>query len=137
MVIDTAKLIRKYLEDFSQGRLEKPERCELCKRKGYLNWHGKYWRKVMTLSGERNIPIKRLRCKECGGTFPLLPIFILKYRRYGVDVILLALEEEERKTREKVVSELCQNYGLVLDALTVWLWKKRISGATLRKLKKL
>ena len=91
----------------------------------------------MTLSGERNIPIKRLRCKECGGTFPLLPIFILKYRRYGVDVILLALEEEERKTREKVVSELCQNYGLVLDALTVWLWKKRISGATLRKLKKL
>ena len=137
MVIDIAKLIQKYLEDFDHGKLKKPKRCELCKREGCLNWHSKYWRKVITLSGKHKIPIKRVRCSECGGTFPLLPAFILKYRRYGIDVILLALEWEKENTREKVVSELIRNYGLVLDALTVWLWKKRISNTTLRKLKKL
>lgn len=137
MVIDIAKLIQKYLEDFDQGKLKKPNRCELCEREGCLNWHGTYWRKVITLFGTEHIPIKRVRCSECGGTFPLLPAFILKYRRYGADVILLALEEEKKMTSEKVVSELIWNYGLMLDALTVWLWKKKISNATLRKLKKL
>lgn len=138
MAIEIAKLIRKYLEDLSQGKLKKPKRCELCKREGCLKWHGKYWRAVWTLYGKRGIPIKRLRCKECGGTFPLLPVFILKYRRYGADVIVLALEEKRKRTYEGVVSELSLKYDLVsLDVLTVWSWKKRISKATLRKLKRL
>ncbi len=137
MAIDIGRMIEKYLDDFSHKRLEKPGRCEICGRNGCLNWHSKYWRKVRTLSGKRKIPIKRVRCTECGGTFPLLPVFILKYRRYGVDVILLALEWEKEKTCEKVVSELMQNYGLALDVLTVWLWKNRISKTTLMKLKKL
>lgn len=91
----------------------------------------------MTLSGKCNIPIKRVRCRECGRTFLILPAFILKYHHYGVDVIFLALEEVKKMTHEKVVSELARNYGLMLDALTVWLWKKKISNVILRKLKKL
>lgn len=137
MVIDIAKLIQKYLEDFDQGKLKKPNRCELCKGEGCLNWHGKYWRKVMTLSGKCKIPIKRLRCKECGGTFPILPAFVLKYRRYAADVILLVLEEKKNKTYEKIASDLIEKYSLVLDVLTIWLWRKKISKAALRKLEKL
>lgn len=137
MVIDIAELIRKYLEDFSHGKLKKAKRCEICGRSECLNWHGTYWRRLTTLSGVyKKIPIKRLRCKECGGTFANLPGFILKRRRYGADVILLALEEKKKKTYEEVVSELSQDYGLLLDVLTIWLWKK-ISKITLRKLRKL
>ena len=91
----------------------------------------------MTLSCKRNIPIKRVRCRECGRTFPILPAFILKYHRYGADVILLALEEKKNKTYEKVVSDMVVQYSLVLDVLTVWFWRKKISKAALNKLKKL
>lgn len=131
------ELIRKYLEDFSQGRWEKPQRCKLCGKGGSLSWHSSYRRKVITLSGVYEIPIKRLYCRECRRTFGHLPPFILKYRRYGADVIVLLLEEKKRKTYEEVVSEASERYGLLLDVLTIWLWRKGISQATLRKLEKL
>ena len=49
----------------------------------------------------------------------------------------MAVEEQEKETHEKVASDLCQNYGLEIDAVTVWLWKKKISTPTLRRLKRL
>lgn len=134
MPIGITNLINQYLEDYK--RQKKPKRCKLCKCKGCLNWHGSYFRHVLTLSGKYKISIKRVRCKECGGTFPLLPDFILKYYRYGADVILLAVEEQKKETHEKVASDLCQNYGWEMDSVTVWLWKKKISTSTLRKFKR-
>lgn len=135
MPIDITNLIAPYCKDYKKQK--KPNRCILCRCKGCLNWHSTYWRHVIAFSGKHRIPIRRVKCKECGGTFPLLPDFILKYRRYGADVILMAVEEQEKETHEKVASDLCQNYGLEIDAVTVWLWKKKISTPTLRRLKRL
>ena len=135
MPIDITNLIDQYCKDYKNQK--KPKGCNLCKCKGCLNWHSTYWRHVTTFSGKYKIPIRRVKCKECGRTFPLLPGFILKYRRYGVDVILLAVEEQKKETHEKVASDLCQNYGWEIDAITVWLWKKEISISTLRRLKRL
>ena len=124
--INIKKLIEKYLEDFSRGRLKKPEKCELCRQTQCLNWHGFYRRQVITLTGTEYIPIRRVLCKECGRTFAVLPGFILKRRRYGLDVIRFALEEAERTTCEKAAGKLTHTYGLIIDVLTIWLWKKKI-----------
>ncbi len=89
-------------------------------------------RTVTTLAGEKRIPIRRVLCKECGGTFAVLPGFILKRRRYGLDVIRFALEEAKRTTCEKAASELSYTYGLIIDVLTIWLWKKKIPKSFLQ-----
>jgi len=133
----TSERVREYCDRVLAGRLEKPGRCELCGRKGRLNWHSTYRRKVIMLSGRYEVPVKRLYCKGCGRTFVHLPAFILKHRRYGADVIGLALEEKRRKSYEEVVSELSRRYGLLVDVLSVWLWKRKIRGASLRRLRKL
>ncbi len=89
-------------------------------------------RTVITLAGEERIPIRRVLCKECGRTFAVLPGFILKRRRYGLDVILFALKEAERTTYEKAASKLSYTYGLIIDVLTIWLWKKKIPKSFLQ-----
>ena len=91
-----------------------------------MNWHSVYMRKVTTLAGEKQIPIRRVLCKECGKTFAVLPGFILKRRRYGIDVMRFALEGAERTTCEKAAGELVHIYGLFIDSLTIWLWKRKI-----------
>jgi transposase-like protein len=106
--------------------LKKPEQCELCQQTQCLNWHGFYRRQVITLTGIEYIPIRRVLCKECGKTFAVLPGFILKRRRYGIDVIRFALEGAERTTCEKAAGKLAHTYGLIIDTLTIWLWKKNI-----------
>lgn len=106
--------------------MKKPEKCELCRQTQCLNWHGFYRRQVITLTGTEYIPIRRVLCKECGRTFAVLPGFILKRRRYGLDVIRFALEEAERTTCEKAAGKLTHTYGLIIDVLTIWLWKKKI-----------
>ncbi len=126
------KLIEKYLEDFIRGRLKKPEKCELCRQTQCLNWHSFYRRQVITLAGTEYIPIRRVLCKECGRTFAVLPGFILKRRRYGLDVIRFALKEAERTTYEKAASELSYTYGLIISVLTIWLWKKKIPKSFLQ-----
>ncbi len=131
------ELLRGYLEEFSSGRLVKPARCECCGRRGALIWHGSYRRAVVMLCGRQVVPVKRVRCKRCGGTFAVLPGFILKRRRYGADVILVALSEKKRRSYEQVVSELSRRYGLLVDVLTVWLWCKAISPRSLRRLREL
>ena len=132
MPIDITNLINQYLKDYKKQK--KPKRCKLCKCEGCLNWHSTYWRHVIALSGKHNIPIRRVKCKECGGTFPLLPNFILKYRRYGVDVILLAVEK--RETHEKIAGDLYHKYDLDIAVLTVRSWKKKISIDTLQRLRR-
>ena len=135
MPIDITNSINQYLKDYKKQK--KPNRCKRCKCEGCLNWHSTYWRHVITLSGKYRIPIKRVRCTECGGTFPLLPDFILKYYHYGADVILLAVEKQKTETPEKVTSDLSIHYGLYLADMTVWLWKKKILTSTLRRLRRL
>lgn len=135
MPVDITNLINPYLKDYKKQK--KPNRCTLCKCEGCLNWHSTYWRHVITLSGKYKIPIRRVRCKECGRTFPLLPDFILKYRRYGADVILLAVEKQKTETPEKITSDLSLHHSLYVADMTVWLWKKKISIPTLRRLRRL
>lgn len=128
-------LIGLYCRDYKKQK--KPKRCLLCKCEGCLIWHSSYFRHVITLSGKHRIPIRRVKCKQCGGTFPLLPDFILKYRRYGADVILLAVERQKTETPKKITSDLSMQYSLYVADMTVWLWKKKISASVLRRLRRL
>ena len=137
MSIDITKLIDQYLEDYEHKRLKKPGKCISCKCEGCLIWHSSYWRQLTTLSlkyGKCRIKIKRVRCKKCGRTFPVLPDFILKYHRYGADVILLAVEKKE--THEKIANDLYLKYNFGIAVLTIRSWKKKISINTLKRLKR-
>ena len=135
MPIDITNLINPYLKDYKKQK--KPGRCELCKCEGCLIWHSIYFRNVITLSDKYEVPIRRVKCKRCGGTFPILPDFILKYHRYGADVILLAVERQKTETPKKITSDLSVHHSLYVADMTVWLWKKKISTPVLRRLRRL
>lgn len=87
IVENTGKVIKRYLYDYEHGRLEKPRRCEVCGRESALTWHAKYTRKLICFLGIYEIPIRRLMCPLCKGTFALIPEFIAKYRRYAKSII--------------------------------------------------
>ena len=125
-------LINRYRKDYKEQK--KPGRCELCNCKKCLIWHSIYFRHVITLFGKYEVPIRRVKCKKCGRTFPLLPDFIIKYHRYGGDVILLALEKKE--THEKIANHLYLKYNFGIAVLTIRSWKKKISINTLKRLRR-
>lgn len=132
MLIAITNLINQYCKDYKKQK--KPKKCRLCKCEGCLIWHSIYFRYVITLSGKYKIPIRRVKCKECGRTFPLLPNFIIKYHRYGADVILLAVEKKE--THEKIANDLYLKYNFGIAVLTIRSWKKKISINTLKRLRR-
>jgi len=132
MPINITNLIDPYCKDHKKQK--KPGRCELCKCEGCLIWHSIYFRNVITLSGKYEVPIRRVKCKKCGGTFPLLPDFIIKYHRYGADVILLAVEKKE--THEQIANDLYLKYDFSIAVLTIRSWKKKISINILKKLRR-
>ena len=132
--IDLTNLIDQYCENYKKQK--KPKGCELCKSEGCLHWHSIYWRHVITFSGKRKVPIRRVKCKKCGRTFPVLPDFILKYHRYGADVILVAMEgQKEGKHDEEIASDLYE-YNLAVGVLTVRSWRKKILISALKKLRR-
>lgn len=126
--------INRYLSDFRNKKLTKPEVCKRCKRRGYLIWWSKYKRDLVTFARVfTDIPIKRVRCCACGGTFCLLPDFIIKFCRYGKDVIIFALKELNKFTYEQVAEKLFPKLSenIEIAVHTLILWKRKYAFANL------
>ena len=47
--------------------------CPNCGCAGNYRRHGSYRRRLVTLSGERDLTIERLRCLSCGATHAVIP----------------------------------------------------------------
>ena len=132
IVRNTEGLIKQYLEDFEAGKLRKPERCEHCGRRCNLHWHATYIRTLITLFQKYDrFPIKRLFCPLCEHTFALIPAFIRKFCRYGIDVIASAIREFRKKIKRlKVLDRLAGMMAAVdtyIELTTLYRWKKKYS----------
>ena len=126
---NTEQIIKRYLADFNNKRLKKPECCEVCGRTCKLTWHAKYLRKLITLCGIYHIPIKRLYCPACKHTFALLPEFIEKFHRYAKDVIIFALRNLKKFSYNKVADMLMEKSEICIEILTLYNWKKKFCGS--------
>ena len=125
---NTERIIKRYLDDFNNKRLKKPEHCEVCGEKCNLWWHDEYIRKLITLCGVYDIPIKRLRCSVCKHTFALIPEFIKKFHRYAKDVITFALRHLKKLTYDKIADIFMNRYSLYISNRTLYNWEKRFCG---------
>ena len=130
---NTDIIIKKYLNDFKDKKLKKPDVCEVCGKKSNLVWHAKYTRKAITLSGIYCLPIKRLFCPLCKHTFSLLPEFIYKFHRYAKDVIAFALKKLKKLSYKKVadmLADMLTDAGeIYVDVLTLYNWEKKFCTA--------
>lgn len=133
IVRNTEGLINRYLDDYRDRKLKKPKFCEVCGRRCKLVWHAEFIRKLITLFKKyEQIPIKRLYCPLCKHTFALMPEFIKKYCRYGIDVITSAIKEFKKKIeRSEVLNRLASMMGAVnvyIELSTLYRWEKKYSN---------
>jgi hypothetical protein len=92
-------------------------------------WHGKYVRKLVTLCGIYQIPVKRLLCTVCNRTFSLLPEFVRKYCRYGADIINLVVREIRKQVSISRILDRLGSFEIYLEYPTVYRWKKKFQPA--------
>jgi len=129
IVEKTEQVIKEYLSDYENGRLEKPRRCEVCGRESELTWHAKYKRKLICYLGIYEIPIRRLLCPLCKSTFALIPEFIAKYRRYAKSIIVYAVAALKKKISFYAIAD---NLAKAMEAIdryvdysTLYRWQTR------------
>ena len=129
IVEKTEQVIKEYLSAYEQGKLEKPDRCEVCGRKSELIWHAKYRRKLISFLGIYEIPIRRLLCPLCKNTFALLPDFIAKYRRYAKSIIVYAVAALKKKISfydlADQLAEMMEALDRYVDYSTLYRWQMR------------
>lgn len=122
--------LNKYLSDIHNNKLSLPEACQRCHKKEHLIWWSRYSRKLIAFAKIfTDIPIKRVRCCACGATFCSLPDFIIKFCRYGKDIIVFALRELKKFTYEKAAEKLFLRLSANIEIAvrTLFLWKKKYS----------
>ena len=126
--------LNRYLYNVNNNRIKKPDICEKCNKRGTLIWWSKYKRNLVTFEKVfTNVPIKRIRCNACGDTFCVLPKFILKFCRYGKDIIIFAITELKKSTYEEVAGKILLRLseGIEIAVHTLILWKRKYSLANL------
>lgn len=124
LVLKIQKRINRYVNNYEKKRIKKPEICKGCKSRRII-WWSSYSRNVINLADTYNLPIKRVRCNNCGKTFALLPEFIKKYCRYGIDVIKFVLKGLIQHTFEGMIERMYAEYEIKISVVTLWLWKKK------------
>ena len=89
--------LSEYLKLKEEGRLERPDRPERClerqcrQRKSYWR-HGSYERTVVEASLAGKIIVERFKCKACGKTVSVLPLFVVPRRRFSGPVMAERVE---------------------------------------------
>lgn len=123
--------IEAYAARFHEERPAKPNRCRRCGCGGPLHWHGRYVRRLITLTKIHALPIRRLFCTLCRRTFALLPPFVVKFHHYAKEVIDTALAWLKSRTYHSVAESI--DNGLVeterrgLATLTLYFWRRRFT----------
>lgn len=86
-----------YLKDYEQSLIVpefyKSLNCPACGARGKMKRHGAYGRYVLTLeSGELTwtlIPVTRAACCSCASTHALLPVDVVAYCQYSLDILMI------------------------------------------------
>ena len=86
-------------ESFFEKKLNLPYlECPNCKSSKVIKW-GFYVRNINYINNNKYeykiIKIQRIKCKECGSTHALLPIFIVPYKINSIEIIVNSLNNKE------------------------------------------
>lgn len=69
-VISCSSSVNDHVAGFDDSLADAPRTCTCG---GCLKGHGRRYRWILSLAGALRVPIRRMRCKVCGGTVSLLP----------------------------------------------------------------
>jgi len=87
------KALLEFIEPLLSAQLQAAQHHQGCNGQNHYTIHSQRNRKLQGLLGAREtIPICRVRCKNCGAVFTVLPSFILRYRRQDADCLGKLLE---------------------------------------------
>lgn len=76
-VIDSPGSVKDYVAGFPRILPLASRTCPCCG--GHLIGHGRRWRWVVSPEGVFRVPVQRMRCKKCRGTFSLPPSFLYAF----------------------------------------------------------
>lgn len=86
--------IQEYVQDIlsrSAASRYRWQRCPMCQKRCPLRAHGFYYRTLVEVEFDKEIPVRRYLCLMCGRTVSLLPQFALPYLRFGIAIVHLFL----------------------------------------------
>ena len=87
IVCDFQCTVEYYRDHFEELDIPRPGRCPHCQAVDSFIGHGSYWRRPLDRWKDYLIRIRRWLCKACGHTVSILPSFLLRFRRYLLDLI--------------------------------------------------
>lgn len=82
--------LAQYVKLNSAGELARPEapvRCRKCRAKNRFWRHGSYLRWVAEALCCERIKVERFKCKCCGKTVSVLPVFVVRRRHFSMNLI--------------------------------------------------
>jgi hypothetical protein len=82
-VISCSSSVNDYVAGFDESLARAPR---VCTCGGRLNGHGWRHRWIVSLAGVFRVPIRRMRCKACGGTVSLLPAIFYELTQCARDL---------------------------------------------------
>jgi len=121
-------LVKRYEEDLESGKLSKPDRCLICKKRSKFHLHGQYPRQLIAPHKTYALIIQRLLCTICNHTFCLLPCFVAKFHRYAKSFIELVLKELKFLSYDKVADWVMESCGRDISTLTLYFWKRKFAS---------
>lgn len=86
--------IQEYVQDIrsrSAAYHYRPKHCPMCQERHPLRAHGFYYRTLVEVEFDGEIPVRRYLCLLCRRTVSLLPQFALPYLRFGIAIVRLFL----------------------------------------------
>jgi len=92
LIIEFALTPLEYIAKFQELDIKRPDTCPNCKVPNSFHKHGKYWRNIVTMDYEDQLPVARFCCKICKLTASMLPAFVLPYFQYSLIYIITALQ---------------------------------------------
>ncbi len=128
-VIDGFGSVKAYVVGFGKVL---PPASEDCPCGGHLIGHGRRWRWVVSLEGVFRIPIRRMRCQKCGGTFSLPPPFLYAFYQCARGLVARIRSLWERGLRSMsdvryILVGACSALGGRLPLTSLYRWARLAS----------
>jgi hypothetical protein len=122
-VISCSSSVNDYVAGFGDSLSHAPRTCTCG---GRLNGHGRRYRWILSLAGALLVPIRRMRCKACGGTVSLLPEMFYELTQCARDLAgrIRALWDHGFHAMRDVRRMIADRTGLSLALSSMYRWAR-------------
>jgi hypothetical protein len=122
-VIGCSSSVNDYVAGFGDSLAHAPRTCTCG---GRLNGHGRRHRWVVSLAGVFRVPIRRMRCKACGGTVSLLPEILYALTQCARDLAgrIRSLWGNGFQAMRDVGRMIAERTGLSLAISSMYRWAR-------------